>query len=246
MASVPSRSAVRCERTHHVGLHGDEEATSVIGGNVLTHGVEQRGAGPQPGQRPEVVPVERVERAQVLDRVPRREQTRQTVVAQAGSGAPLVLDPLHGPGDGRFEAFEHRVVTAELPVMGHRPQRSAVGVPLVAAAEESVRCLAIGVAVENRADLVVEPVPVERRQLEGRLTEPEPVMRGRAGRDALAVVKQQLIRLVCVDRLLKPLVGHHEAGAALDLGRPPRSHLLGPRDRGRVTRGHLHPAARQR
>ncbi len=114
-------------------------------------------------------------------------------------------------------------------MLGHRVQRSAVGVPLLALAEEEpVGVLPIGEVGDDLTRLLMEAVAVKRAHHVGGVPEPEAVVRVGPRGDVGAVVEQQQEPTVGVDCLGEPAVGKVESHA------PTAQRLPAPRHRGRA------------
>src|SRR5439155_9535291 len=115
---------------------------------------EHRGPVDKPSERPERVPVVVVERAEVLGRDASRHQPDDLLVAAAGLELPA--DPANR---ARHRVGVAEELTREPPVLGHRPERGAVGVPLLPLAEEeAVDAESITVGTDHLRALAVEPV----------------------------------------------------------------------------------------
>ena len=221
------------ERRLDVGPHRRGEPRRVLGGVGLSGGAQQLVGRPQPGDRPEVVPVVLVDRAEVLGRRPGREEPHERPVGGrsaaaarlAARTAPLAVDPVGAAGDRLDDALDERRVAGEPPVAAQRHQRGAVAVPLVVLAEEEpVGPLPPRIRGQHPGDLLVVPVPVECVEQVGGVAEPEAVVGRRPRGDLVAVVEQQQEAPIGRHRLRQPVVGQHESHAPVALRPPPGRH----------------------
>jgi hypothetical protein len=220
------------QRRLDVAPHRLGEPLGIGGGVGLVDRPQQLRAGAQPGHAPEVVPVEVVERPQVLGRHARGQQAGHAAVGPPGrrAGAALAVDPVDSPGDRADHRVDQPGVAGQAPVPCQRDQRRSVGVPFVALAEEeAVAALAPRVRGKHLGHLVVVAVAVECAQQVGGVAEPEPVVGGGARRDLVAVVEQQQVAPVGGDCLGQPVVGQRDPHAPLALRLPAPRHRRGGR-----------------
>ncbi len=208
-----------------------------------SNAVEQFGRRAQPRRAPEVVPVEVVEGTEMLGGHAGGQQASQ-LGAAAPLRAPFVLDPLRALRDGSEHRLDRLSISGEAPVLGDRPQRATVGVPLSRLAEEEpVSSLPAGIRTNHLGDLRREAVLSERGEQERSVPEPESVVGARTGRDVRAVVQCEQEPAVRVHRFLQPRVGQYEAHASTTLRGPTARHLLGRGDRDRKRRRALDATA---